>query len=98
MRSVWTARAILALTVAAVVAGFYLSRRIPVKERFTGRRRLWYAGYLIARWKRYVLRKLSLDSAEESYFRELYVNEHPGLPQRGFGPLSVRRPEPVLQP
>ena len=68
----------MALTVAAVVAGFYLSRRIPVKERFTGRRRLWYAGYLIARWKRYVLRKLSLDGSEESYFRELYVNEHPG--------------------
>ena len=52
--------------------------REPAATRFTGVRSLWYLGYVGACLKRWVVRRCRVDSAEEMYYREMYINESPG--------------------
>ena len=73
--AVWMAVAVL----LAAAAGLLLAlRREPAELKFGGWKRLLYCGYLVARLKRCVMRWLRVDSAEELYYREMYVNERPG--------------------
>ena len=78
MRSIWAATILGSAAVAAVIAGFVLAMKIPPEERFAGQKRLLYAGYLGALGKRWLMRRLRLDGAEESYYRAMYVNDRPG--------------------
>ncbi|MBO4627988.1 MAG: hypothetical protein J5645_08430 [Lachnospiraceae bacterium] len=78
MRSIWAATILGVASVAAVITGFAFAARIPAEERFAGQKRLLYAGYLVALGKRWLMRKLRLDGAEESYYRAMYVNDRPG--------------------
>lgn len=65
--------------VLTAIAGVILALRMePAERRFTGRRRLWYLGYAGACLKRWITGKCRIDSAEELYYREMYVNESPG--------------------
>ena len=67
------------LACLTAIAGLCIAlRREPAESRFRGRKRLWYLGYVGACLKRWIMRQVHADRAEEQYFREMYVNERPG--------------------
>ena len=71
----WMMFAVLVTALAGMAAAL---RREPAKRRFSGIRKLWYAGYAGACLKRWAARKCRLDASEEQYYREMFVNESPG--------------------
>lgn len=80
MRTIAVSVALLVFATAAGVAGWMLARRnADEKEMLQGRKRFLYLGYSGALLKRWLLRKLRIEADEETYYREMYVNERPGV-------------------
>lgn len=69
---------VLACLTAVAGAGIAL-RREPSETRFQGKKKLLYLGYAGACLKRRIVRCMHVDIAEDQYYREMYVNERPGV-------------------
>ena len=71
----WMAAAAGLTAIAGMTAAM---RREPAERRFSGVRRLLYLGYAGACLKRWIVRRCRIETAEDQYYREMYINENPG--------------------